>query len=739
MTLYHTYPAIIGFYRWLLDKFYYMKKVLFVLAFCLMAVSSYAKLEGDGYYRIKNVGSGRYITVRDNRGSIDIASTSADLGAVELYKGFDNVVSDPSSVLYVKDCGGGFKFYAQGTDTYEIIGYYLKVKLNNDGETYKAYQSNDYLMMYLGDVEMSSVIDGVLGTNAKGTYRDWYVYPVKPNSDNYFGIKPEFQTSKGQFASFYASFPFNTVSEGMKVYYIYKVDQGMAVYKEINNQQVPAGMPLLIKCAGANPADNKIDIKANSGKVASDNQLGGVYFCNTTKAHRNVKAYDANTMRVLGVNAAGELVFKKVSLDYLPANKAYLKVPAGSPDEIKVVSYEEYEANKVVPVSGITLNKTAIELTEGETFQLEASVAPENATDKTISWSSSDNNIATVAKGLVTSLKAGTAVISAKAGNFTATCSITVKAKYIPVSGISLNKTTIELTEGETFQLEASVMPDNATDKNITWNSSDNNIATVANGLVTTWKAGEAVITATAGEHSATCHFVVKAKESQEQPDTLVVPVNGITLDKTEVEMTEGESMTLVASITPEDATDKSISWSSSDESVATVVNGAVSALKEGEVIITAKAGEFTASCSIRVKAKEILVESITLNVTEAELTEGETLILMASISPENATDKSIGWSSSDERIATVADGVVTALKAGVVVITANAGSCSASCQITVKAKPDAIESTWSHQAVKAIYTLQGIQVGSSEEDFDALPEGLYIINGNKLVKRLAR
>ena len=146
-----------------------MKKVLFVLAFCLIAISSYAKLEGDGYYRIKNVGSGRYITVRDNRGSIDIASTSADLGAVELYKGFDNVVSDPSSVLYVQDCGGGFKFYAQGTDTYEIIGYYLKVKLNNDGETYKAYQSNDYLMMYLGDVEMSSVIDGVLGTNANGT------------------------------------------------------------------------------------------------------------------------------------------------------------------------------------------------------------------------------------------------------------------------------------------------------------------------------------------------------------------------------------------------------------------------------------------------------------------------------------------------------------------------------------------------------------------------------------------
>ncbi len=719
-----------------------MKKVLFVLAFCLMAISSYAKLEGDGYYRIKNVGSGRYITVRDNKGSININAASADLGAVYLYKGFENVVSDPASILYVQNCGGGFKFYAQGTDTYEIIGYYLKVKLNNDGESYKAYQSNDYLMLYLGDVETNDDVLGVLDTNAKGTYRDWYVYPVKPNSDNYFGIKPEFQTSKGQFASFYASFPFNTVAEGMKVYYIYKVDQGMAVYKEINNQQVPAGMPVLIKCAGANPADNKIDIKANSGKVAGDNQLGGVYFCNTSKAHRNVKAYDANTMRVLGMNAAGELVFKKASLDYLPANKAYLKVPAGSPDEIKVVSYEEYEANKVVPVSGISLNKTAIELTEGETFQLEASVSPDNASDKTISWSSSDVSIAKVDNGLVTALQAGQVVITAKAGEYTASCSVQVKAKIIPVDGITLSQSHVELSEGETFQLQASVSPDNASDKSITWSSSDNNIATVADGLVSTWKAGEVVITAKAGNFKTTCAISVKSKNLPQEPDSPDepnIPVNGITLDKNEVEMTEGESLTIVATITPEDATDKSIAWNSSDESIATVVNGAVTALKMGEVVITAKAGEFTASCSIRVKAKEILVESITLNITEAELTEGESLTLQATISPENATDKSIVWSSSDERIATVADGHVSTLKAGEAIITAQCGNHSATCKISVKAKPDALNQSFINQTIDAIYNLQGQKVGDTENDFNYLPEGLYIINGNKLVKKVAR
>ena len=331
-------------------------------------------------------------------------------------------------------------------------------------------------------------------------------------------------------------------------------------------------------------------------------------------------------------------------------------MPAGSPDEIKVVSPEEYEANKVVPVSSIKLNKSAIELTEGETFQLEASVSPDNATDKTITWSSSDNSIASVSNGLVSTLKAGTAVITAKAGDFSANCTITVKAKVIPVSGITLNKSSVELTEGETFQLEASVSPDNASDKTISWSSSDNSIATVSEGLVSTWKAGEVVVIAKAGEHTATCTFIVKAKQSQDQPYKPDVPVNGITLDKTEVELTEGESVTLVATITPADATDKTITWSSSDESVASVVNGAVSCLKVGEAVITAKAGEFMATC-----------------------------------------------------------------------------------KIIVKAKPDALEGVEMNTGITAIYTLQGVKVGTCEEDFDLLPEGLYIIDGQKLVKKIAK
>ena len=168
-------------------------------------MGSFAQLNGDGYYRVKNVASERYITVRDNRGSVNIGTSSADMGAVELYKGFDNVVSDPSSVLYIQNAGdNNYKFHAQGTDTYEIIGYYLKLKKNSDG-SYKAYQGNSMMVMYLGDSETTSVVDGKLSTNAKGQYRDWYILPLNSSSsDNYFGISPEVKAADANYASFYA-------------------------------------------------------------------------------------------------------------------------------------------------------------------------------------------------------------------------------------------------------------------------------------------------------------------------------------------------------------------------------------------------------------------------------------------------------------------------------------------------------------------------------------------------------
>lgn len=329
-----------------------MKNILFILMVLCSSLNALAQLNGNGYYRIRNVGSQRYLTVKDNKGSIDINSTSADLGAAELYKNFENIVSDPGSVLYVQNVDNArYKFIAQGTDTYKIIGYYLKLKKNNDG-SYKAYQETSLTVSYLCDAEKQPFIKGALGTNDRGTnYRDWNFLPLSASGDNYLGITPEVQSGGEFYGSFYASFPYTAVSSGMKVYYICLVDGDKAVYKEIIDNVVPAAVPVIVKCASAAATDNRLDVVANSVTAPKDNKLGGVYFCNTTNAHKNLTAYNAETMRVLGVTSSGKVGYvkaddvscvKKDGVLYLSANRSYLNVPAGSPDELELIPYDEY-------------------------------------------------------------------------------------------------------------------------------------------------------------------------------------------------------------------------------------------------------------------------------------------------------------------------------------------------------------------------------------------------------------
>lgn len=167
-----------------------------------------------------------------------------------------------------------------------------------------------------------------------------------------------------------------------------------------------------------------------------------------------------------------------------------------------------------VAVSSVSLSKTSITLTEGDKETLTATVLPNNATDKTVEWSSSNTSVASVSNGTVTAIKAGTTTITVKTkdGGKTATCAVTVNAKMIPVSDVTLNKTELTLTEGNSETLSATVKPDNATDKTVSWTSSDATVASVDdNGKVTAVKAGTATITVKTkdGEKTATCKITV--------------------------------------------------------------------------------------------------------------------------------------------------------------------------------------------------------------------------------------
>ena len=321
-----------------------------------------------------------------------------------------------------------------------------------------------------------------------------------------------------------------------------------------------------------------------------------------------------------------------------------------------------------VPVSGISLDMTTIGLYVDETVTLTATVSPEDATDPTVTWTSNNEQVAKVEDGVVTAVSEGKATITAKAGDKIARCRVTVSIVPIPATEIVLDKPEIDIVRGETATLVATVTPADTTDK-ISWESDKPGIASVEGGVVTAVAKGSATITVRAGEQSATCKV------------TVIVPVTSVSLDQAELAMDKGKTMTLTATVLPEDATDKTVTWSSSNEKVAVVKDGSVTAVADGEAIITAEAGGKEASCKVTVTTP---VTSVTLDKTELAINKGEKKTLTATVLPGDATDPTVTWSSGNEKVATVKDGVVTAVADGEAIITAKAGEKEAKCKITV-------------------------------------------------------
>lgn len=335
------------------------------------------------------------------------------------------------------------------------------------------------------------------------------------------------------------------------------------------------------------------------------------------------------------------------------------------------------QQEKEIPVASITLDKTSLALAVGDAQMLTVTVLPADATDPTLKWSSSAPTVASVKDGLVIGLSEGSTVITVSASSKLAYCKVTVKRDLIPVESVTLDKTSLTMVEGTTETLTATVLPENATDREITWTSSDETVATVEEGVVTAISEGAVAIIASAGGRSAACAVYVCKK---------VIPVESVTLDKTSLELVEDDIATLVATVMPEEATDKTVTWSSSDPAVALVVDGVVTAIAEGTATITAAAGEFTATCAVVVSKKYIPVTSITLDKTSLALEEGATATLVATVLPADAADKTVTWSCSNPAVATVAEGLVTAVAVGTATITAAAGDFTATCEVTVVA-----------------------------------------------------
>ena len=355
-----------------------------------------------------------------------------------------------------------------------------------------------------------------------------------------------------------------------------------------------------------------------------------------------------------------------------------------------------------VSVESISLNKNTLSLEEDETETLTATVKPDNATDNTVTWTSSNDEVATVNNGKVTAVSEGEATITAKAGEQTATCEVTVTARPVAVESVTITGTGVEnkkatMTAGGTLQLSAMVLPEGATEKGVTWESSDNSVATVSNGTVTAKNVTE----------KKTVTITAKSVSNEEKSDSITITVNpkvveNISLNPTTTTLTSvGQTAEIIATVTPNDAANGKVTWESSNTGVATVSsteNGkaTVTAVSSGTATITATAGEQSAECQITVNVSVTGVTITALEGTQGGTTESPaalnvdgTLRLTATVEPSNATNKAVTWSSNDTNVAEVNDtGLVTAKSAGKVTITATAtdgSGVSGSIEITVK------------------------------------------------------
>ena len=322
-------------------------------------------------------------------------------------------------------------------------------------------------------------------------------------------------------------------------------------------------------------------------------------------------------------------------------------------------------------VSGVRLDYSKLSLKTGETAALTATVYPSNAANKAVKWISSAPDVASVDQtGKITALKPGitTITVETEDGGYTATCNVTViDSSIVSVTGVKLSATVAELTIGNSKQLTAAISPTNATNKGVTWSSSNTNVASVSSsGVVVAKGEGTATITVKTddGGYTAACTIRVS------KPSPSVVAVTGVKLSAIGIELPVGGSKRLSATITPSNATNKGVTWSSDNTSVAAVnASGLISAKGEGTATVTVRTddGGYTATCKITV-VPVTAPEKVEISVSADSLKYKETTRVNVSELPVGYT---VQYSSSDESIAKVdSNGNIKAVGKGTATIT---------------------------------------------------------------------
>ena len=414
---------------------------------------------------------------------------------------------------------------------------------------------------------------------------------------------------------------------------------------------------------------------------------------------------------------------------------ATLHVPNGKLDVYKTIEpWKNFNIIGDIVNAKVKLSKSKATIEKGKTLTLKATITPSDLSDKSVTWTSSNTKVATVTSaGKVKGVKTGTATITCTSNSTgaKATCKVTV-------GSVKLDKTEATILKGKTTTLTATVYPSSLKDKSVTWESSNTKIATVTSaGKVKGVKVGTATITCTSNATGlkATC--------------TVNVVKGFVNLNKTEACVQKGKTVTLKATVTPETLADKSVTWESSDTKIATVTSaGKVKGVKYGTATITCTSVATGAKATC-----QVTVGKVVISMSEFSLKRSRTNMLTATVYPSDLTDKSVTWESSDPSIATVtAEGKVKGIKAGTATITCTsvATGLKGTCTVTVLSNSEArsmigdddeltgLKELESPAVVEPfdVYDLSGRKVLHQVTSLDGLPDGIYIVNGKKILKK---
>ena len=350
-----------------------------------------------------------------------------------------------------------------------------------------------------------------------------------------------------------------------------------------------------------------------------------------------------------------------------------------------------------VPIDSIKLKPNSLTMKTGSSTQIKATIKPNNATNQTLIWTSSDPSIATVnSQGVIKAIKSGTVTITAKTkdGKIIATSTIKVESAPKQIESLSFAQNNVSVKKGDTLGLVVTVKPTELSSSSLTWKSSDTSIVTVdENGVIKGIKEGTATITVkSANGKKATCTVTVTTED---------IAVEEIELTPEETEINSGSQTQIAAVVKPENATNRELVWESSDPSIATVdSNGIVKGLKAGTVTITAKTkdGKVVAKTTLKIKVAPtptpMQIESLSFTQNNVSIKKDDTLGLTVTVVPSELSTSPLTWTSSDTNIVKVdSNGVITGVGLGTATITVTSSNGKkATCTVEVVANTIPVE-----------------------------------------------